>query len=438
MGNSSCCGCEVIENSKNTEIKKQDNNLEKNIDENSKKIEQNNQDRCLQKKANESQVNGEKNQDNSSKKNFIESDEKVDNSLKKREAMKENQNNKLKKEVIEGPNDEKVIPYQNDNLNGFDSSIIKNEEEKNSLKTEDIEGQKTEEIIQYDNLEDFDFPIISKEIIREVEEKIKEATGFEPYGPKEIKLKKNRHKIEGTYIQYNRGCILYAILNNGYIDEKFIPDSMKCYKDHHHKEEANNAQNLLKRAMSVIDLAQLWMNIGGECPYLEIDFEEAKKRIYSFLNEYFDNKGPKTEEMEKDDKIFMEKVFAMTWQSKDYFELLGKLEKYIKKTRFNEISEIKDNACIKNAIDKNYIKERDIIKYGRHCFIFDKILEKEGNKKYFFQDSLAYFRQSIKDKNYNNCDFAVKGYILANEDSKFINLEDSEELEIGLVEITIS
>ena len=288
---------------------------------------------------------------------------------------------------------------------------------------------------QIHDLKDFDFPIIKKEIIPGVEQKIREMTGFETYGPKEISLNNNKHKIEGTYIQYNRGCILYALLNNGYIDEKDVPDSMKFYKDHSHKDEKNNADFLLKRAISVLDLAQLWMNIGGESPYLEIDFDEAKLRIYSYLDEYFNNMGQKSDE---DKKLFMEKVFAMTWQTKDYFELLGNLKQNVKNTLFSEIPKIKDNPSIKNAIDKNIIKERDIIKYGRHCFIFDKIVGEGSEKKYVFQDSLAYFRELTKDKNYNNCDFSKKGYILANEDSKYINLKDSKELEIGIVDIIIN
>ena len=285
-------------------------------------------------------------------------------------------------------------------------------------------------------IKDFYFPIIEKKIIKEVEEKIKIETGFETYRPMKIKLNKNKQKIEGTYNQYNRGCILYALLNNGYIDEKFIPDSVKYYKDHHHREEKYNNENLLKRTISLIDLAQLWINIGGQCPYLEIDLEEAKKRIYSFLNEFFDNKSPEIEN-EKENIKFMGKVFAMTWQSKDYFELLGNLEKNIKKTLFTEMESIKDNPCIKNAIDNNIIKNRDIIKYGRHCFIFEKTFEENNKKKYVFQDSLAYFRQKTNDKNYEGCDYSQKGYILANEDSKFITLKDTKELEIGLVEVII-
>lgn len=288
---------------------------------------------------------------------------------------------------------------------------------------------------QNNDLKDFDFPIIKKEIIPEVERKIKEKTGFETYKAKELYLNKDKHKIEGTYIQYNRGCILYALLNNGYVDENDVPDSMKYYKDHSHKEEENNAENLLKRTMSILDLAQLWMNIGGESAYLEIDFEEAKLRIYSYLNEYFNDIETQSD---KEKKLFMEKVFAMTWQTKDYFELLGNLKQNIKNTPFSEIPKIKDNPSIKNAIEKNIIKERDIIKYGRHCFIFDKVIEKNSVKKYVFQDSLAYFRESSKDKNYNNCDFSIKGYISANEDSIFLNLKDTKQLEIGIVDIIIN
>ena len=311
-------------------------------------------------------------------------------------------------------------------LSCCNADVIDEKENKKVKKVNRSEEINVIEEYKTNDLKDFYFPIIEKGIIEEVEKKIKDITGFQTYGPMKIKLNMNKQKIEGTYNQYNRGCILYALINNGYIDEKYIPESMKYYKDHHHREEAYNGENLLKRAMSVIDLAQLWINIGGECPYLEIDLEEAKKRIYSFLNEHFDK---------VDDKNFMTKVFAMTWQCKDYFELLGKLEKNIKKTLFAQVPEIKDNPCIKSAIDKNIIKERDIIKYGRHCFIFEKTFEENNKKKYIFQDSLAYFRDITKDQNYNNCDFTKKGYISANEDSKFINLKDTKELEIGLVEV---
>ena len=86
------------------------------------------------------------------------------------------------------------------------------------------------------NIKEFEYPTISDEDYLDVENKIQETTGFEPYKSMNIKLNQNMHKIEGTYYQYNKGCILYALLNNGYIDEKYIPASMKYYKDHSHRE----------------------------------------------------------------------------------------------------------------------------------------------------------------------------------------------------------
>ena len=77
----------------------------------------------------------------------------------------------------------------------------------------------------------------------------------------------------------------------------------------------------------------------------------------------------------------------MTWQNKDYFELIGKLN--VKYTSLRE--KLKTNPYIKNGIEKNIIKNDDIIKFGRHLFIFEKIIEEGERKIYSFQDSLSYF-----------------------------------------------
>ena len=325
------------------------------------------------------------------------------------------------------------------------------------------------------NVDDFDMPEISQEDFKEIEKKIEKMTGFRPYKYKKIELRRDMHKINGTYYQYNKGCILYSIINNGHIDEQLIPDSMKYYVDHSHKEDQRNDTDFLKKIMSIIDLAQLWMNIGGECPYLEINLNEVRNRIYFVLKDFFnyeaeeesqkmekenlekeindegildaqENKNIKKEQLKKIEENItnikkaktdvLKKVSDMTWQSKDYFELLGKIK--IEYTPLNKISEIKDNPSIKNAINKNIINKRDIIKYGRHCFIFDEVIEKDSMKQYSFQDSLAYFRKDDKnEKNYNNCNFDTKGYVFANEDSKFINITDPKEREIGIVKLII-
>ena len=273
------------------------------------------------------------------------------------------------------------------------------------------------------DLKIFKFPKITFQDYEDVQNKIKEMTGFNPYYPMNIKLNQNQKRIDGTYFQYNKGCIIYALINNGWINEDLIPDSMKYYKNHNHKEDERNDRDLLRRCMSIIDLSQLWINIGGNCPYLEINLIEVQKRIFLILKEYFTN--PNTE--------IMKKVAEMTWQNKDYYELIGNIN--IKFTPLIEIPELNNNPTIKNGIDSGIIKKRDIIKFGRHCFIFDEIFEEDSKKVYSFQDSLAYFF-SPKNLNYNNCECnKKKGYVFAREDTRLINLENSNEIEIGILSV---
>lgn len=77
----------------------------------------------------------------------------------------------------------------------------------------------------------------------------------------------------------------------------------------------------------------------------------------------------------------------MTWQNIDYYDLLGD----IKVKFFPLMDKIEKNPCIKNGIDQGIIKKGDIIKYGRHCFIFTKKYEENCQIIYSFQDSLSYF-----------------------------------------------
>lgn len=276
------------------------------------------------------------------------------------------------------------------------------------------------------DLKIFKFPEISFDVYELVQNKITEMTGFKPYNQMKIDLNKIQKEIKGTYFQYNKGCIIYALINNGWIDEQFIPDSMKFYKEHNHWEDQKNDTDFLRKCMSVIDLAQLWVNIGGDCPYLEIDLNEVRKRIYLVLKDYFD--APSTD--------IMKKVASMTFQTKDYYELIGKIN--IKYTPLMEL--IKDNPCIKKGIDENIIKKRDIIKFGRHCFIYDETFEEDGKQIYSFQDSLSYFHRGRLNRrpnpNYENCECdGKKGFVFASEDSPLINVKNTEEFEIGILSV---
>ena len=276
------------------------------------------------------------------------------------------------------------------------------------------------------DLKIFKFPEISFDVFELVQNKITEMTGFKPYNQMKIDLNKIQKEIKGTYFQYNKGCIIYALINNGWIDEQYIPDSMKFYKDHNHWEDQKNDTDFLRKCMSVIDLAQLWVNIGGDCPYLEIDLNEVRKRIYLVLKDYFD--APSTD--------IMKKVASMTFQTKDYYELIGKIN--IKYTPLMEL--IKDNPCIKKGIDENIIKKRDMIKFGRHCFIYDETFEEDGKQIYSFQDSLSYFHRGRLNRrpnpNYENCECdGKKGFVFASEDSPLINVKNTEEFEIGILSV---
>ena len=276
------------------------------------------------------------------------------------------------------------------------------------------------------DLKIFKFPEISFDVYELVQNKIREMTGFKPYNQMKIDLNKIQKEIKGTYFQYNKGCIIYALINNGWIDEQYIPDSMKFYKDHNHWEDQKNDTDFLRKCMSVIDLAQLWVNIGGDCPYLEIDLNEVRKRIYLVLKDYFDT--PSTD--------IMKKVASMTFQTKDYYELIGKIN--IKYTPLMEL--IKDNPCIKKGIDENIIKKRDMIKFGRHCFIYDETFEEDGKQIYSFQDSLSYFHRGRLNRrpnpNYENCECdGKKGFVFASEDSPLINVKNTEEFEIGILSV---
>ena len=287
------------------------------------------------------------------------------------------------------------------------------------------EPDKEYDFIRKRDLEIFKFPRISSNDYDFVKKKIQEMTGFRPYMHMNLKLNKKQQKLEGTYFQYNKGCIIYALINNGWIDEKYIPDSMKYYKNHNHWEDKKNDTDFLRKITSVIDLSQLWVNIGGECPYLEIDLNEVKKRIYLVLKDYFD----------KPDGDIMKKVAMMSFQTKDYYELLGNIN--IKYKPLKEL--IKENPCIKKGIDEGIINKRDMIKFGRHCFIFDEIIINEENKKiYSFQDSLSYFHRNKKkpNPNYENCECdKKKGFVYANEDRPLINVNNDDKFEIGILSV---
>lgn len=269
-----------------------------------------------------------------------------------------------------------------------------------------------------ENDEDDDDEFNYEEIIKKVEE----ITGFKTYHTFEVKLNKEKKKIKGVYYQNDRGCILYSLINQGWVDEKFIPDSMKFYKNHTYSQDNRNFKySILIKILSRLDLAHLWTNLGGLSPYVEIDVEEAKKRIYRIIGRYLESKNEEE----------IKKALEMSKQNVNYYTIVGKLN--VKIIRFRDIEEIKEKPTIKNAIDSGIIKEEDILEVGDHFFCYNGKKLENNVLAYSFLDSISNYYKKNKDKlRSSNCViYENDGIVNAFDECPLLNIEDTDERQIA-------
>ena len=72
------------------------------------------------------------------------------------------------------------------------------------------------------------------------------------------------------------------------LDEKDIPSTMKYYKNHNYSQDEKTYKATLIRILSLIDLAQLWLNLGGISPYKEkgkvLSLESVKEKVFNIGN----------------------------------------------------------------------------------------------------------------------------------------------------------
>ena len=261
----------------------------------------------------------------------------------------------------------------------------------------------------------------------EVEQKINSLTGFKSYHTFLVKLNREKKRIKGMYFQNDRGCILYSLINEGWVDENYIPDSMKYYKNHTYSQDNKNFKySLLIKLLSRLDLAHLWTNLGGLSPYTEIDVEEAKRRIYNIIGRFFIS-----DNMEE-----LKKAFQMSVQKVNYYTIIGKLN--VKIIRLKDIDQIRNNPSIKNAIDNEIIKSEDILVVGDHFFSFNGIVMENGVKAYSFKDSISNYYKIKKDEvlRKENCViYENDGKVNAFENCLLINSKDSDAQQIAKLEI---
>lgn len=262
------------------------------------------------------------------------------------------------------------------------------------------------------------------------EEKLYKMVGFKPYKAYKVEFSKTINKPDGIYFQYNNGCVLYSLINIGYLDEKHISDSMKFYKNHNYSQDEKTYEATLIRILSLIDLAQLWINLGGIVPYKEngkeISLEEIKNKVFNIIKKSIDKEDKKLDDIKPALKIVGKNERFMT--------IIGNIP--IKPIYLKDCEYSKDleKLNLKSAIDKGYIKENDAVFCLNHFIVYKGIIIEESKKYYVFHDSMT---NVYKIKKWESMEgskiFYDDGIIHSPEDSKLLNLEETDEKTIGIL-----
>ena len=264
------------------------------------------------------------------------------------------------------------------------------------------------------------------------EERIYKIAGFEPYKSYKVEFSKTKKNPKGIYFQYNNGCVLYSLINIGYLNEKDIPSSMKYYKNHNYSQDEKTYLATLRRILSLIDLAQLWLNLGGISPYKEngkvLTLESVKEKVFNIIKKSIDNENKSLDDIKPALKIVGNNERFMT--------IIGNIPIkpiYLKDCEFRKNLE---KLNLKNAIDKGYIKKDDIVFSLNHFIVYKGIVNKNNKKYYLFHDSMTNVYkikmwESMKDSEIS----FDKGIVLAPEESTLINMEETNEKTVGILKL---
>ena len=262
------------------------------------------------------------------------------------------------------------------------------------------------------------------------EEKLYKMVGFQPYKSYKVEFSKTIKKPDGIYFQYNNGCVLYSLINIGYLDEKHIPDSMKFYKNHNYSQDEKTYKATLIKILSLIDLAQLWINLGGIVPYKEngkeISLEGVKNKVFDIIKKSIDKEDKKLEDIKPALKIVGNNERFMT--------IIGNIPIKPIYLKDCEYSKDLDKLNLKSAIDKGYIKENDAVFCLNHFIVYKGIIIEDSKKYYVFHDSMT---NVYKIKKWESMEgskiFYDNGIIHSPEDSALLNLEETNEKTVGIL-----
>ena len=264
------------------------------------------------------------------------------------------------------------------------------------------------------------------------EERLYKMAGFIPYKPYKVEFSKTKKNPDGIYFQYNNGCVLYSIINIGYLDDKDIPSSMKYYKNHNYSQDEKTYLATLRRILSLIDLAQLWINLGGLVPYKEngkeISLELVKEKVFDIIKKTIDKENKTLDDIKPALKIVGNNERFMT--------IIGNIPIkpiYLKDCDFRQNLE---KLNLKSAIDKGFIKEDEPVFCLNHFIVYKGIVNKNGKKYYLFHDSMTNVYkvkmwESMKDSEIS----FDEGIVLAPENSTLLNLEETDEKTVGILKL---
>jgi len=262
------------------------------------------------------------------------------------------------------------------------------------------------------------------------EERLYKLAGFVPYKPAKVEFSKTIKKPDGIYFQYNNGCVLYSLINIGYLDEKYIPSSMKFYKNHNYSQDEKTYEATLKRILSLIDLAQLWINLGGIVPYKEngkeISLEQVKNKVFDIIKKSIDNENRKLDDIKPALKIVGNNERFMT--------IIGNIP--IKPILLKDCDFAKnlEKLNLKSAIDNGYIKENDAVFCLNHFIVYRGIINENSKKLYVFHDSMTnVYKIKMWESMKGSTIFFDDGIIHSPEDSNLLNLEETDEKTVGIL-----
>ena len=263
------------------------------------------------------------------------------------------------------------------------------------------------------------------------EEKIYKIAGFDMYKAYKVEFQKKIKKPDGIYFQYNNGCVLYCLINIGYLDEKDIPSSMKYYKNHNYSQDEKTYEATLRRILSLIDLAQLWINLGGIVPYKENDkivpLETIKNKVFDIIKQSIDNKNKKLEDIQPALKIVGNNARFMT--------VIGNIPIKPIYLKDCEYSQKLEKLNLKSAIDGGFIKENDAVFCLNHFIAYNGIKTDNSKKYYEFLDSLTNAYKVKKWESMEGCKiFYDDGIVHAPEDSALLNIEETSEKTVGILQ----